>query len=87
MSTNIGSALLTIIATGRLLSGEPDKSINIAWMITVPRDLEDAGFCVPGREKIGPDVNNSLPRIPADAYFSGWTSVKSPKMSVLEVVK
>ena len=35
LSTNIGSALSTIIATGRLLSGEPDKSINIAWMITV----------------------------------------------------
>ena len=32
---NIGSALSTIIATGRLLSGEPDKWINIAWMITV----------------------------------------------------
>ena len=35
LSTNIGSALSAIIATGRLLSGEPDKLINIAWMITV----------------------------------------------------
>ena len=60
---------------------------DVRFVLSLFSDLVDAGFCVPGREKIGPDVNNSLPRIPADANFSGWTSVKSPKMSVLEVVK
>ena len=43
----------------------------------------DAEFRVPGREKPGPDANNFLPKIPSDAYFSGWASVKSPKMSLL----
>ena len=31
------------------------------------RDLGDTELGVPGREKPGPDANNSLPRIPADA--------------------
>ena len=30
-------------------------------------DLGDAESGVPGRVKSGPDANNSLPRIPADA--------------------
>ena len=54
------------------------------WIIVLGfRELGDAEFGIPRCKKSDPGVNNFLLRIPADVNFSGWTSFKFPKMSVL----